>query len=419
MTRENLVEIINKIAPPDRAMMERAAARQAELAKPPGSLGRLEDISVKIAGITGELAPDITKQAIAVMSSDNGVWEEGVACAPQSVTRAQTINFTRRLTGVGALSKNFGVDLLVTDVGVLDPIPRELYTDRPEVAVGAAAECATGSGARAGKEAPTGIGMSAGKEAPAGKIWNRKIRPATNNIYKEAAMTEEEALLAIKTGIEAARTLKKLGYGMIGVGEMGIGNTTTSTCLLAEFTGVPAAGIVGKGGGLSSDGYERKKAVVSGACERAESELGDRKEDPIALLAQLGGFDIAAMAGVYIGAAACRLPVVIDGYISVVAALTADRIFDYYRVTADVAFRLADYMFASHKSFERGYEVAVKALGLEPMLLLGMRLGEGSGCPIAFKVIESAVAVMRDMATFEEAAINDDYLEEIRLGDSF
>ncbi len=420
MTREELKKLINEIEEPDRAMMEKAAARQAELAKPPGSLGRLEDISVKIAGITGELAPNVTRQAIAVMSADNGVWEEGVACAPQSVTRAQTINFTRRLTGVGALSKNFGVDLLVTDVGVLDPIPDELYTDRPEVAVGAAAECATG------------------------KIWNRKIRPATNNIYKEAAMTEEEALLAIETGIEAARTLKKLGYGMIGVGEMGIGNTTTSTCLLAEFTGVPAAQIVGKGGGLSSDGYERKKAVVSGACERAEGELGDRREDPIAVLAELGGFDIAAMAGAYIGAAACRLPVVIDGYISVVAALAADRIFDYYRrpeakagqsscpratapavragqpgKSAGPAFRLADFMFASHKSFERGYEVAVEALGLEPMLLLGMRLGEGSGCPIAFKVIESAVAVMRDMATFEEAAINDDYLDEIRLGDSF
>ena len=434
-------------------MMEKAAARQAELAKPPGSLGRLEDISVKIAGITGELAPNVTRQAIAVMSADNGVWEEGVACAPQSVTRAQTINFTRRLTGVGALSKNFGVDLLVTDVGVLDPIPDELYTDRPEIAVGAAAECATGSvaaigkavvtekgvpaggkvaagiGVLAGTGARAGIGARAGTGVQAGKIWNRKIRPATNNIYKEAAMTEEEALLAIETGFEAARTLKKLGYGMIGVGEMGIGNTTTSTCLLAEFTGVPAAQIVGKGGGLSSDGYERKKAVVSGACERAESELGDRREDPIAVLAELGGFDIAAMAGAYIGAAACRLPVVIDGYISVVAALTADRIFDYYRVTSDVAgqpgkpagpaFRLADFMFASHKSFERGYEVAVEALGLEPMLLLGMRLGEGSGCPIAFKVIESAVAVMRDMATFEEAAINDDYLDEIRLGDSF
>lgn len=462
MTREELKKLINEIEEPDRAMMEKAAARQAELAKPPGSLGRLEDISVKIAGITGELAPNVTRQAIAVMSADNGVWEEGVACAPQSVTRAQTINFTRRLTGVGALSKNFDVDLLVTDVGVLDPIPDELYTDRPEVAVGAATECATGSVAAIGKAELTekgvlagskvaagigvlvGAGVQAGIGVQAGKIWNKKIRPATNNIYKEAAMTEEEALLAIGTGIEAARTLKKLGYGMIGVGEMGIGNTTTSTCLLAEFTGVPAAQIVGKGGGLSSDGYERKKAVVSGACERAESELGDRREDPIAVLAELGGFDIAAMAGAYIGAAACRLPVVIDGYISVVAALTADRIFDYYRVTSDVAgqsgcldaaaqavragqpgkpagpaFRLADFMFASHKSFERGYEVAVEALGLEPMLLLGMRLGEGSGCPIAFKVIESAVAVMRDMATFEEAAINDDYLDEIRLGDSF
>jgi nicotinate-nucleotide--dimethylbenzimidazole phosphoribosyltransferase len=456
MTREELKKLINEIEEPDRAMMEKAAARQAELAKPPGSLGRLEDISVKIAGITGELAPNVTRQAIAVMSADNGVWEEGVACAPQSVTRAQTINFTRRLTGVGALSKNFGVDLLVTDVGVLDPIPDELYTDRPEVAVGAAAECATGSVAAIGKAVvtekgvPAGIGVltgtgaQAGSSVKAGKIWNRKIRPATNNIYKEAAMTEEEALLAIETGIEAARTLKKLGYGMIGVGEMGIGNTTTSTCLLAEFTGVPAAQIVGKGGGLSSDGYERKKAVVSGACERAEGELGDRREDPIAVLAELGGFDIAAMAGAYIGAAACRLPVVIDGYISVVAALAADRIFDYYRrpeakagqsgcldatapavragqpgKPAGPAFRLADFMFASHKSFERGYEVAVEALGLEPMLLLGMRLGEGSGCPIAFKVIESAVAVMRDMATFEEAAINDDYLDEIRLGDSF
>ncbi len=415
MKREELIKAINEIREPDRAMMEKAAARQAELAKPPGSLGRLEDISIKLAGITGEMAADVTKQAIIVMSSDNGVWAEGVACAPQSVTRAQTINFTRRLTGVGALSKNFGVDLLVTDMGVLEPIPEELYTDDAATAV---------------------------RER---KIWNRKIRPATDNIYKEAAMTEEEALEAIGTGMEAAKTLKDLGYGIIGIGEMGIGNTTTSTCLLAEFTGLAAAQIVGKGGGLSSDGYERKKAVVSGACERAEGELGDRKTDPVALLAQLGGFDIAAMAGAFIGAALYRMPVVIDGYISVVAALAADRIFEHYRTPeaagaghsscpeatapavragqpgkpAGPAFRLADFMLASHKSFERGYEAAVEALGLEPMLLLGMRLGEGSGCPIAFKVIESAVAVMRDMATFEEAAINDGYLEEIRRGDSF
>ncbi|MBO4725670.1 MAG: nicotinate-nucleotide--dimethylbenzimidazole phosphoribosyltransferase [Firmicutes bacterium] len=397
MTRENLVEKVNKITPPDGGAIRLAEERQAQLAKPPGSLGKLEDISIKLAGITGEMAPDVTKQAIIVMSSDNGVCEEGVACAPQSVTRAQTINFTRRLTGVGALSKNFGVDLLVTDMGVKDSIPEGLYTD----------------------DAATAVRES--------KIWNRKIHPATGNIYKEAAMTEEEALTAIETGIEAAKALKGLGYGLIGIGEMGIGNTTTSTCLLAELAGVPAAQIVGKGGGLSDDGFARKKAVVTESCERAEGTLGARKSDPVALLAELGGFDIAAMAGAYIGAALCRIPVVIDGYISVVAALVADRIFDYYR-TIDIqdkphtnadSFRLADFMLASHESFERGYSVAIKELELSPMLLLGMRLGEGSGCPIAFKVIESAVAVMRDMATFEEAAINDEYLDEIRRGDSF
>lgn len=392
MNREQLKNRLSEIKPLDSKALEMAKERQESLAKPPGSLGRLEDLSVQLAGISGKLINSVEKQAIIVLSSDNGVCEEGVSSAPQTVTMAQTINFTRRLTGVGALSKNFGVDLLVVDMGVIHPIPEGLYTNDPAVAV---------------------------RES---KIWNKKIRKGTSNLFKESAMTEEEALMAIETGIEGALTLANEGYEIIGVGEMGIGNTTTSSCLLSALAGATTEDTVGRGGGITDESFEKKKLVVETAVERLRKRAKFQKSeeiDPILALAEVGGFDIAAMAGAFIGAAIARIPVVIDGYISVVAALVAEKIYQYYKPSKDDGSKLADFMISSHKSFERGYQIAIKELGLEPMLLLGMRLGEGSGCPIAFKVVEAAAAAMRDMATFAEAEIDDDYLEEIRKGDSF
>ncbi len=387
MTREELKKYISKIKPLDKEAVNKARERQESLAKPPGSLGKLEAISVKLAGISGEVVNKVGKQAIMICSSDNGVCEEGIASAPQTVTMAQTINFTRRLTGVGALSKHFGVDLLVTDLGNVYPLPKELLTESPEKAV------------------------------IENKIWNRKIRGGTSNLFKGSAMSEEEAFAAIETGIRGVEALALQGYQIFGIGEMGIGNTTTSACLLAALTGAATEEVVGRGGGINYESFAKKKLVVETAVSRLRKLAGKENLDPIQALTEVGGFDIAAMAGAFLGAAIFRKPVVIDGYISVVAALVAEKLYEYYGGTKESP--LTDFMIPSHQSFERGYQIAIKALGLEPMLLLGMRLGEGSGCPIAFKVVEAAAAAMEEMATFAEAEINDDYLEEIRKGESF
>ena len=351
-----------------------AAERQKVLAKPTGALGRLEDISIQMAGITGKVKNEVGKKAIVIASADNGVVDEGVASAPQSVTLSQTINFTRHYTGVSSMAKHFGIDLLVIDVGVKLPIPASLYTDRP-----------TENGRLTGK------------------IWNRSLGKGTKNLAQEPAMTRDQALTAILTGVEAVEAVKDCGYDIFGVGEMGIGNTTTSACVLAALTGKPAAAVVGRGGGLNDAGLAKKIRIVDKAASSCEGN------DVIDVLATVGGFDICAMAGAFIGAAYYRLPAVIDGYISAVAALAATRI----------APNVINFLFGSHLSKEQGYLVAMDALGVSPFFDLGMRLGEGSGCPISFNIIETACAAMKGMATFDEGAIDADYLAEAEKGNFF
>lgn len=373
---KRLFELIGKITPADEKAMQEARDRQAYLAKPPGSLGRLEDISIKIAGITGKaVGNDVTHQCIAVMSADNGVVCEGVASAPQSVTLSQTINFTRRYTGVSSMAKYFDIDLLVTDVGVAMEIPEELYTD----------SMLTDEG-----------------KIPV-KIVNRRIANGTRNLAKEPAMTREEAVKAMLIGFEAADAAKKSGATLFGIGEMGIGNTTTSSALLAALTGAKAEQLVGRGGGLNDEGLSKKIKIVDDAVNMY------CMSDPIDKLANIGGFDICAMVGAFLGAAVNRMPVVVDGFISIVAACYAKELNP----------TVTDYMFASHKSYEIGYVIAMERLGLAPMFDLSMRLGEGSGCPIAFKIIETSVATMNLMKTLEEASIDGDYLEEIRRDNLF
>ncbi|MGN0733172.1 MAG: nicotinate-nucleotide--dimethylbenzimidazole phosphoribosyltransferase [Emergencia sp.] len=373
---KKLYELIGKIPPVDEKAIAEARDRQAYLAKPPGSLGTLEDISIKIAGITGKVTGnDVTRQCIAVMSADNGVVEEGVASAPQSVTLSQTINFTRRYTGVSSMAKYFDIDLLVTDVGVAMDIPQELYTDSM---------------------------LTEDGRIPV-KIVNRRIANGTKNLAKEPAMTREQAVQAMLIGFEAADAAKKTGAALFGIGEMGIGNTTTSSALLSALTGAKAEDLVGRGGGLNDEGLNKKVKIVEDAVNMY------CMSDPIDKLANIGGFDICAMVGAFLGAAVNRMPVVIDGFISIVAACYAKELNP----------RVVDYMFASHKSFEIGYSIAMDRLGLKPMFDLSMRLGEGSGCPIAFKIIETAVATMNIMKTLDEASIDSDYLEEIRRDNLF
>ena len=381
ISEEQMIELFDKIEPLDEEVMALARQRQMELAKPPGSLGKLEDISIQLAGITGNVKNYIKKQCIAIMSADNGVIEEGVASAPQYVTVAQTINFTRRLTGVGSLARYFDVDLLVLDMGINNKIPagllaEEIYKEKGRIA---------------------------------DKIVNRKIGMGTKNLAKGAAMDREDAVCAIAAGIEAASKIKEFGYDIFGIGEMGICNTTTSSSVLSALLGLTAEETVGKGGGLTLEGFEKKKKVVEDALKLHGLYQCTEPVDVIDVLAKVGGFDIAAMTGAFIGAALYKLPVVIDGYISIVAALCASRLAPLSK----------EYMIASHTSWEVGYNYAVKELGVSPMLNLNMRLGEGSGCPIAFKVIEASCGVMNYMGTFAEAEINDKYLDEIRKGDCF
>ena len=341
----------------DAGMMEAAQARQLALAKPPRSLGVLEEISVRFAGMTGRLYNEAKRRRILIFAADNGVVAEGVTSAPQSVTLAQTINFTRGLTGVAVLAKHYHTELRVYDMGINAQFHQSGVID-----------C--------------------------------KIAMGTRNLAVEPAMTREQALRAMETGFAAAEQAKREGVEILGIGEMGIGNTTTSSAILSCLLNRPAEETTGRGGGVNDAGFARKKEVI-------DSAIALHRPDPadvVDVLSKVGGFDVAAMCGAFLGAAANRLPVVIDGYISAVAALCASR------VNRDCL----NYMFASHVSWERGYALAMDEMGLKPMLQLEMRLGEGSGCPIAFEVIDSALTVLREMATFDEARIDDGYLGEIR-----
>ena len=354
-----LLKWIQRVSLPDEAAMAEARQRQAQLAKPPGSLGRLEELSIQLAGITGKVHNSVKKQHLLVFAADNGVVEEGVSSAPQSVTLMQTINLTRHKTGASTLCKHFGCDITVCDVGVNANIKEK-------------------------------------------KVLNRKIAYGTGNIVKGPAMTREQARQAILTGIELAANTQA---DVIGIGEMGIGNTTTSSAVLSVLLDADVEAVTGRGGGITDAGFLKKKQVIKDAI----SVNCPNKNDVIDVLAKVGGFDIAAMCGGFIGAAATRKPVVIDGFISAVAALCACKLCP----------NVVHYLIPSHASYEIGYKLAMDAMGLEPMFLLGMRLGEGSGCPLAFQILDAACAIMNDMATFDQAGIDDSYLDEIREGDNF
>ena len=382
MSEEELFNLVGTIKPANEKAMEMASERQAFLAKPPGSLGYLEDISIKLAGITGKVKNDTKKQCIAIMCADNGVVEEGVASAPQSVTLSQTINFTRRITGVSSMAKYWDIDLLVIDLGVKMDIPVKLYTEEM-------LKQSFENGEHT-KQIST-------------KIVNRSIGNGTKNLAKEDAMTRAEAIQGIAVGIEAVKAIKDAECEIFGVGEMGIGNTTTSSAVLSALTGAKAMDTVGRGGGLNDAGLEKKIEIVDNAVKNG------LMNDSIDILAKVGGYDICAMVGAFLGAGIYRIPVVIDGFISVVAA----------DIAKSISPQITDFMFASHKSYEKGYEIAMDYLNIKPMFDLGMRLGEGSGCPLAFKIIESATAAMNLMVTLEEGDINGDYLEEIREGNLF
>ena len=357
--QEKIEALVRAVQPLDQKAMLAAEAHQARLVKPPGSLGRLEELSVQLAGITGKVHNELPRKQLLIFAADNGVVAEGVSSAPQSVTMQQTINLTRGKTGAAVLAKRFGCGLTVCDVGV--------NADICESAV-----------------------------------LNRKIAYGTQNICAGPAMTREQALQAILTGAAVA---ENIDADAVGIGEMGIGNTTTSSAVLAVLLGADVDKVTGRGGGITEESFRKKKAVI----RTAIAVNRPNRNDVIDVLAKVGGFDLAAMCGAFLGAAASRRAAVIDGFISAVAALCAVRLCPLVR----------GYLIPSHASFEIGYRLAMEEMTLRPLFDLGMRLGEGSGCPLAFQVLDAACAVMNNMASFDEAGINDDYLEEIRQGDQF
>ena len=357
--QEKIEALVRAVQPLDQKAMLAAEAHQARLAKPPGSLGRLEELSVQLAGITGKVHNELPRKQLLVFAADNGVVAEGVSSAPQSVTMQQTINLTRGKTGAAVLAKRFGCGLTVCDVGV--------NADLCESAV-----------------------------------LNRKIAYGTKNICTGPAMTREQALQAILTGAAVA---ENVDADAVGIGEMGIGNTTTSSAVLGVLLGADVDKVTGRGGGITEESFRKKKAVI----RTAIAVNRPNRDDVIDVLAKVGGFDLAAMCGAFLGAAASRRAAVIDGFISAVAALCAVRLCPLVR----------GYLIPSHASFEIGYRLAMEEMALRPLFDLGMRLGEGSGCPLAFQMLDAACAVMNNMASFDEAGINDDYLEEIRQGDQF
>ena len=311
------------------------------------------------ASIYRSLDIDIDKKAIIVLASDNGIVEEGIACTPQDITAIQTVNILEGKTGVAVIAKQFNVDIFVCDVGIKCDI------NHPN-------------------------------------IINKKIRKCTNNFTKKEAMTREEAIRTINVGIELVNDAKRNGYKILGTGEMGIGNTTTSSAVLASILDLKEdeiQNVVGIGAGLTEDAYNKKVEVIKNGVKKHSPN----KNDVIDIIQKLGGFDICAMIGVYIGCAYNRIPAVVDGFIAIVALCAI-------KLNSDIK----DYIFLSHKSMEKGYILAQKEIGLPAYLDLKMRLGEGSGCPLMFSIIDASLAMFKNMATFDEAKIDTEYLKNLK-----
>ncbi len=338
-----LKQTLEAIRPTDRVVMAAAQKEIDYCLKPPGSLGKLEDIARQIAGITGKVHNTISKKAIVVMMADNGVCAEGIAMYPQDITRIGADFVTSGRMGVNFLANYAQADIIAVDIGI------QVDVDLP-------------------------------------RVLNRKIRYGTANFLKEPAMSREEAIRAIEVGIEVTNTAIDQGYDLLGTGEIGIGNTTASSAVLYAFTGANIDRVVGRGAGLTDEAFEHKKAVVQQAVRLHRPD----PDDALDVLSKVGSLDIAGMVGTYLACAARRVPVVTDGLISNVAALTAMRLKP----------ETIEYMIPSHISFEPGAKLLKEITGLEPMIDMNMRLGEGTGCALVFSIIEAALRMIEEMGTF-------------------
>ena len=353
-----------RIEPLDAVAMAAAADRLDRLTKPPGSLGRLEALAIQLAGIRGETVADVERPAVIVFAGDHGVTRQGVSPYPSTVTRQMVANFRAGGAAVSVLAKAAGAILVVVDVGVAgDPIETT------------AADDATG---RAG---PRGVRFVADR-----------VAPGTRDLSVEPAMTAAEVDAAVEVGRRRIEELAGAGSDLIAVGEMGIGNTTSASALVAALTGRPAADVTGRGTGLDDAGVRRKAALVDAALRR--HRLSPR--DPLEALASVGGLEIAALVGAILEAATRRIPLVLDGFITGAAALVA----------AALEPRLPPRLIAAHRSTEPGHAIALDALGVDPLLELDLRLGEGSGAALAIPIVRAAARILGGMATFDEAAVS-------------
>jgi nicotinate-nucleotide--dimethylbenzimidazole phosphoribosyltransferase len=344
-------ETIQNITPVDNTWLERAAERQTQLTKPPGSLGALEEVANRLAAIRRTLKPEVFRQRIYVVAADHGVAAEGVSAYPREVTAQMLYNFLRGGAAINVLARDCGIEVKVVDAGV---------------------------------DADFG-------DAPG--LIHAKVARGTANFTRGPAMTREQAERAVAVGVELARAAAADGVEMIGIGEMGIGNTTSASAITAALTGLAPEAVAGYGTGIDEVGWRRKVSAIKLALEVNRPDCNDSLD----LLAKVGGAEIGVMTGVTLGAAAERIPVVADGFISTSAAAIACMFCPTTR----------DYLFIAHRSQEAGHDALIEFIGRRPLLDLQMRLGEGTGAALAMRLIGSAARLLGEMATFAEAGVSD------------
>jgi len=349
---DKIKAIVSRIAPLDAKVMDQAQKKLDLLTKPQGSLGRLEDLAKQLAGIIGALPKNIKDKVVFTFAADHGVTAEGVSAYPSEVTAQMVYNFLAGGAGINVLARHVGARVAVADLG----IKTELKIKNEKLKI-------------------------------------RKVGSGTKNMAKEPAMTESEAVKSIEAGMEIFEEELAKGLDIAATGEMGIGNTTAASCITAVIAGKDITAVCGRGTGLDDQGLSRKVSAINKAIALNKPD----KNNALDVLAKVGGFEIGALAGVILAAAANKKPIVIDGFISGAAALIAFGIEPKCR----------DYMIAGHVGIEPGHRIILEHLGLKPLLDLDLRLGEGTGAALAIGIIDAAVKILNEMATFESAGVSE------------
>ncbi|HEV8326867.1 MAG TPA: nicotinate-nucleotide--dimethylbenzimidazole phosphoribosyltransferase [Nitrospiraceae bacterium] len=344
-------ETIDRIQPTDPRLLAQAQARLDRLTKPIGSLGRLEELAARYVMITGEMKPKVPRGTVYTFAADHGVTAEGVSAYPSAVTPQMVLNFLRGGAGVNVLARHAGIEVRVVDIGVAFDF-----------------------------------------EGVPGLI-HKKVMPGTKNLLVESAMSPAQAEQALQVGIELATEAGRQGIGLIGTGEMGIGNTTASSAIAAVMTHRPVSQVTGRGTGIDDTSHTHKIDVIQRALDLHRLDSANAME----VLAKVGGLEIGGLAGLMLGAAAARIPVVLDGFIAGAAALIA----------VGLQPRCKDYLIASHRSVEQGHQAILDHLGLKPLFDLDLRLGEGTGACLGMSLVFVAIKILTEMATFDEAGVSE------------